>query len=299
MGGALAVTRKKRAEINARLDQLASASLKRNDAIERGTKVKKERLITYIERILLVKADHPWETAATPGALILGAIMSGGFVWLVCFHVFGIAIVLAAPASAAASFLMPRTMLMLERARIERAFTDLFPDAIDTAMRILRAGLPVTSAMRSIARESPPPINSVFATLSNQIEIGIPFEEALRLSSRQIGLADYRFFTVAVALEQSAGGNLVSTLEVISNVMRKRRAVRLRAKAITSEIRYSAYILGSLPFMIIAALLVVSPDYLTPLFTDPRGHMILAAAAGCMITCLLVMRQMMRSVTSP
>ena len=85
--------------------------------------------------------------------------------------------------------------------------------------------------------------------IADQMRIGIPLGEALDASSQRIGLADFRFFSVAVALQHSTGGNLVNTLDVLSQIMRKRRAVRLKAKAVTSEIRLSAYVLGSLPIV--------------------------------------------------
>ncbi len=300
LAGAFAATRKMRLDVNARLDHLASG-LRRTDqenAIAEAKRTQKAKLITRIERLLLVKADHPWETRITPLILILAGTVPAGAVWFVSFHVAKLPVLAAALASAAVLFLVPRLILIRDRNRTRRQFTEMFPDAIDAAVRILRAGLPITSAMRSIARDSPHPVDSVFATLSYQMEIGIPLEEALRLSSQQIALADYRFFTVAVTLEQSAGGNLVSTLEVISRIMRKRRAVHQKAKAITAEIRFSAYVLGALPFFTVAALMAIQPTYLTPLVADPRGHVILGMAACGLILCFLVLRRMMNSVVS-
>jgi tight adherence protein B len=133
--------------------------------------------------------------------------------------------------------------------------------------------------------------------VANQIEIGAPIEEALDAASQQIALADFRFFTVAVALQHATGGNLAATLEILSDIIRRRRGVRLKAKATTAEIRVSAYVLGSLPILIVGALLLIQPGYLTPLFHDPRGHLIIAVAAGLLLLAAVSMRQMMRSVT--
>ena len=133
--------------------------------------------------------------------------------------------------------------------------------------------------------------------ITDQVKIGIPIEEALDAGSKQIGLADFRFFAVAVLLQYSAGGNIASTLEVLSGIMRKRRAVRMKAKSATAEIRLTSYVLGSLPFVTTGALLLIQPGYLTPLFADPRGHVILAMAAGGLSLSLISMKLMMRSVT--
>jgi tight adherence protein B len=101
-----------------------------------------------------------------------------------------------------------------------------------------------------------------------------------------------------VSLQHSTGGNLVQTLDILSQIMRKRRAVRMKAKAVTSEIRLSAYVLGGLPFVTSAAILVIQPNYLTPLFNDPRGQMILAIAVGGLTLSVWAMRMMMKSVSS-
>jgi tight adherence protein B len=98
-----------------------------------------------------------------------------------------------------------------------------------------------------------------------------------------------------VALQQTTGGNLAVTLETLSEIIRKRRAVRLKAKAATAEIRASAMVLGAIPFFIVGVLLVVSPGYLQPLITDPRGNIIIGAAVLGLVLAFVTMRTMMRS----
>jgi tight adherence protein B len=142
----------------------------------------------------------------------------------------------------------------------------------------------------------PFPVNVVFAKLSGQLRIGMPVEDALRQSSKSIRIPDFQFFAAAVVLQRTAGGNLLPTLEALGQLMRSRRAVQLKARAVTAEVRLTAYILSALPFLMIAALLVLSPSYLSPLFTDSRGHVILGLAAGGILTSAFVMRQMMRRI---
>jgi tight adherence protein B len=127
--------------------------------------------------------------------------------------------------------------------------------------------------------------------------IGITFEDALAAAGQRIGLTDFRFFTVAITLQRATGGNLATTLDILSDLMRKRRAARLKAKATTGEVRMSAYVLGAIPLLIIGGLFVITPDYLQPLFVDPRGRIIIAVAAASMLTGFGTIRQMMRSVT--
>jgi tight adherence protein B len=130
------------------------------------------------------------------------------------------------------------------------------------------------------------------------VQIGVPFEKALDAVSGRMGLQDFRFFSVAVTLQYATGGNLAATLEILSDVIRRRRTVRLKAIAATAEVRVSAYVLGGMPIFAIAALLVLNPDYVAPLLYDPRGKYILGAAFALLAVAILTMRKMMRRVTA-
>jgi tight adherence protein B len=205
---------------------------------------------------------------------------------------------ISAGLSAVAAVLALRTVLAWKKAKIEAAFAASFPGAVDATARMLRVGLPITSAIRTVAQESPAPTNALFLRMANQMSIGLPLATALQSASQQVRLKDFRFFCAAVILQQSSGGNLVSTLEELSQIMQKRRNMQAKARAATSEVRFTAYVLGALPFIVIAAMLAAAPDYLQPLFTDKRGHLILAAGIGGLSLAYLVMRTMMRSVTT-
>ena len=124
-------------------------------------------------------------------------------------------------------------------------------------------------------------MSDIFTNLADQMAIGITFEDALAVAGERVGLPDFRFFVVAVALQRATGGNLASTLEILSEIMRKRRAMRMKAKAVTGEVRMSAYVLGSMPFFIIGGLLVMTPDYLQPLIAEPAAIIIAWPSAAC------------------
>jgi len=230
--------------------------------------------------------------------LVMAAAIAAAAVWLLAHVALAMPIVVAAPLAAAAGYMVPRILIRREQAQAESAFQELFPDTVDTVARMLRAGIPISGAVRSIGNEAAPPVSTVFNRIADEVEIGARIEEALDAASRRIGLGDFRFFAVAVALQYATGGNLVSTLDILSNIIRRRRAVRLKAHAATAEIRVSAYVLGALPLLIIGGLALVQPDYLAPLFTDARGHVILGIAAGGMLLAFLTMRQLMRGVTA-
>jgi len=228
-------------------------------------------------------------------AVALGAGLSVGLLARVATH-FSYWIVI--PACLAAAFFGPRALLKRQQQQAEQQFLLLFPDAIDMATRMMRAGLPITAAVRSLANETTAPVNTVFGSLADQVEIGIPFEAALATCSKSVGLADFRFFCVAISLQRSIGGNLAATLESLAAIIRRRRTVRLQAKAATGEVRMSAGILGSLPFFVTGVFMLISPGYLTPLMTDPRGKTIIGIAVGGLLLAYLTMRRMLRSVTT-
>jgi tight adherence protein B len=162
-------------------------------------------------------------------------------------------------------------------------------------VRMVRAGLPVGPSLRIVGDEADPPLSTVFTGIANLADIGIPLADALATTGEAVGSPDFRFFGVAVALQQATGGNLAATLETLSEIIRKRRAVRLKARAATSEIRISAIVLGAIPFFIVGALLVVSPGYLEPLISDPRGNFIVGAALLSLLLAFVTMRTMMRT----
>jgi tight adherence protein B len=283
--------------------RLSLVAVSENRQLPAGTlgellKTRTRKFDAQVGRILTVGIKRTW--AIQPSSLMLVSIAaaSAGGVWILCHNVLGFSRLLAASVSLFASYFVPRFVLLRKQRKTERKFMDLFPDAIDTVARMIRAGLPITAAVRTIASEATPPVSTVFAMIADELKIGIPIEQTLDASSKKIGLADFRFFAVAVALQYSTGGNLMATLETLSQIVRKRRALRLKAKAATGEIRVTAYALGGLPVLTSAALFVVQPGYLSPLLTDPRGPMILMAAGGLLFMAYLSMRMIMRGVTA-
>jgi tight adherence protein B len=247
--------------------------------------------------VFAIGQPRNWGMKAGAPALIAAAIAGAGVAWLAVRLGLHLSVWISAAAAVAAFFLAPRALLKHQQNVADKKFTEVFPDSIDMVIRMLRAGLPVTGAVRAVGDEAAPPVNAAFASLADQMAIGISFEDALATAGEHIGLADFRFFAVAVSLQRATGGNLAATLDILSDIMRKRRAMRLQAKATTGEVRMSAYVLGAIPFLIIGGLLVMTPDYLAPLISDRRGKIIIAIAVTSMLTGFGIIRQMMLSVT--
>lgn len=159
------------------------------------------------------------------------------------------------------------------------AFTRQFPDAIDLIVRALRAGLPLTEALISIGDESADPIGAEFRRVAGAMAIGRSVEEALWEIERNIDSPELRFFIISIATQIQTGGNLGETLGTLASLLRQRAQMRMKVKAMTGEARASAGVLGSLPFAIALLMFFTNPGYIAPLFTDPRGWIMLAGGA--------------------
>ena len=252
----------------------------------------------WAQRIFSIGIPYPWGTRSS-GIKLLGVAVVAAFVASTLgYWMLGKSIWLAVVLGALALFFVPRRLLVREQKRAEKQFMEQLPSAIDMIIRMLRAGLPVTSAVQSVGVEASPPLNKVFEMIANQVELGVPFEGALDAVSQGIGLPDFRFFSVAVTLQHGTGGNLAATLETLSDVIRRRRAIRLKAVAATAEVRVSAYVLGGMPIIVIGLLFILKPDYIAPLLYDHRGKYILAAAIGLLVVGFWTMQRMMRRVTT-
>lgn len=298
LGAVLLRMRDERREVTRRTD-LATKGMhpERGSRMTAGVVAHLTEVAEWFRRIFTFGLPYRWGMRAGPLTLVLIAIAGAGLCWLMLHALFHMPLWVVLPSTLVAAVLLPRQLLKMQQDAAEQRFLDLFPDSIDMVVRMVRAGLPIMAAIRTIGNEAPPPIDAVFSSLADQVDIGILFTDALVQTGERIGLADFRFFAVAVSLQHATGGNIASTLEILSEIIRKRRTARLRAKATTGEVRVSAYVLGSLPFVVIGGLLLTSPAYLAPLISDPRGNVIVGAAIVSLSLGFLTMRQLMRSAT--
>lgn len=218
------------------------------------------------------RADQvPWPVPAVLGVAGLAGLGAGvALSWLV-----GSAAILGAPVAWA---LASRYLFNSFASRRAAKLYLQLPDALAMIVRSVRVGIPVTEAIRTVSREAPEPTAIEFGRMSDQVAIGIALEDALRDVAVRSGLAEYRFFATALALQAQTGGALTETLENLADVIRKRVAIRGRAHALASEARTSSYILAALPIVTGAAISVLNPKYMSLLFTDSMGNKVLAAA---------------------
>jgi tight adherence protein B len=149
-------------------------------------------------------------------------------------------------------------------------FTAKFPDAIELLVRGLRSGLPITETMGVVGQEVPGPVGEEFRAVSDRMRIGRTLDTALQETADRIGTPEFQFFLITIAIQRETGGNLSETLSNLADVLRKRAQMKLKIKAMSSESKASAYIVGALPFAVFGLIWFVNSGYLAGFFTDPR-----------------------------
>jgi tight adherence protein B len=157
-------------------------------------------------------------------------------------------------------------------------FNSNFPDAIELMVRGLRSGLPITETLGIVAGEITGPVGIEFRAVADKMKIGRTMEAALQETSDRLGTAEFQFFVITLAIQRETGGNLAETLSNLADVLRKRGQMKLKIRAMSSESKASAYIVGSLPFIVFTLVYMINPSYMGGFFTDQR--LIVAGLGG-------------------
>jgi len=154
--------------------------------------------------------------------------------------------------------------------RLTNAFNSKFPDAIELLVRGLRSGLPVTETLGIVSSEVPGPVGEEFKLVTERIRIGKTMEDALQDTADRLGTPEFQFFCITLAIQRETGGNLAETLSNLADVLRKRAQMKLKIRAMSSESKASAYIVGALPFVVFALIWWINPGYIGKFFIDER-----------------------------
>jgi tight adherence protein B len=212
--------------------------------------------------------------------------------------VFGAAMLLdtgllpAALLAFAAGFGLPRWALSYLKKRRETRFLDQFPDAIDVIVRGIKAGLPLGDSLRALATDAPEPILSEFRHILETQAVGVPLGDACAKLFERMPLPEANFFAIVISIQQKSGGNLSEALGNLSKVLRDRKRMKGKIKAMSTEAKASAAIIGALPVAVMAIVYITSPDYITLLWTERLGQLMLAGSAVWMLMGIMVMRKM-------
>jgi tight adherence protein B len=173
--------------------------------------------------------------------------------------------------------ILPYSYASYRRSKRFQRFEELFPEAIDTLARAVRAGHAFTTALELIANEISEPVSTEFRKLFEEQKFGLPVRDALINLSERMPLVDVKFFVTAVMLQRETGGNLAEILDNLSYVIRERFKIMRQVRVYTAQGRLTMLLLMALPPIIVVVMLVMNPGFIRPLFDDPMGHTLLVS----------------------
>lgn len=209
-------------------------------------------------------------------ALLLGAPLS--FLWV----------------AGMIGMVLPYSYVTYRRSKRFQKFEELFPQAIDTLARSVRAGHAFTTALEMIASEVPEPVAGEFRKLFEEQKFGMPVRDALMNLTERIPLVDVKFFVTAVMLQRETGGNLAEILDNLSYVIRERFKIMRQVRVYTAQGRLTMMLLMGLPPLIVVTMLTMNPDFIRPLFADPIGHTLIVAGLTLQTAGYFVIRKIIR-----
>ncbi len=204
----------------------------------------------------------------------------------------GMMLLAAGGISFAAAFGLPRWFLGMKIAGRQKKFISQFADTIDVIVRGVKSGLPLHECLKMIAKESPQPLAGEFQVVCDAIAMGVDVPQALDRMYQRTPIQEVNFFNIVLNIQQKAGGNLSEALGNLSNVLRSRKLLREKIKALSSEAKASAMIIGSLPIIVMLLVYMTTPAYIMTLFTTDLGHLILLIAGVLMGMGIYIMRSM-------
>jgi tight adherence protein B len=187
---------------------------------------------------------------------------------------------------------LPRWVLAFLAARRKKKFTENFANAIDVIVRSVKSGLPTNEALRIVAREAPNPVGSEFHNLVESLKVGVTLEQALKRMMESMPTPEVGFFAIVMTIQGRSGGNLSEALGNLSFVLRDRKRLQGKIKAMSSEAKASAGIIGSLPPVVGMLVYITTPGYIMKLFTERAGNIMLAVCVIWMSCGIMVMRKM-------
>lgn len=263
----------RRRQIQESLNQVADKERSKKKKITLSTKMQQAGLDSSPRAFWV--ASLLCGVAFTIGSLMLGVPLIGvaaaGFVGLLGF---------------------PKYVLRTMRIRRQNKFLNDFADAIDVMVRGLRSGLPLNEAMKIIASETGDPVGPEFTEIVEGQRLGISVDQGMERMTERMPLPEVNFLSIVMTIQSKTGGNLSEALSNLSRVLRDRKKMKAKVRAVSQEAKSSAAIIGALPFLLVGALTVINPTYLNALFHTSTGNMLLIGSGIWMTIGVLVMRQM-------
>lgn len=238
-------------------------------------------------RLMLRQAGLDWSREAFLGASVGLGIAAALLVWLV-----GLGLLTALLLGIAAGLGLPQIVLRFLRARRLKRMVAEFPTAIDVIVRGVKSGLPFPDCLRIIANEAREPLKSEFAKVVRDQTVGLPVDEAVQKMADRVPLPEVNFFAIVITIQKRTGGSLSESLGNLSTVLRERKKMRGKVKAMSAEAKASGGIIGALPVVVSFVVYLTSPDYIMLLFDTTIGNVVIAGCLLWMGIGVLVMRNM-------
>jgi len=248
--------------------------------------------VFQLPRKLSARLDTAFEATGNrigPLHLIIAGLIAAIIVIAFTSRILGLPLIYATLLGSLGAVAAPVLLLHRAQVRYQNRFLDVFPDALDLVRRGIKAGLPVNEALAVAGREISDPVGSELHRALDQVQIGVQVIDALQQVSDRIRVADFRFLIVALALQSKTGGSLAETLANLSAVIRARKALRLKARALSAEARASSMVLAALPFVVGGAMYLMNRDLVSVLFVDTRGRLMVGVAFLMLVIGLTTM----------
>jgi tight adherence protein B len=271
-----------------------TVSVKRNDSASSIASLDK-----LLQRTIPNPALLRARLQATGFEINIGQYVLGNLVIMAVFAaVLHLAVGLSWGSSLVAGFglglAIPHFLVGFLGSRRSKRFIANFPEAIDLIVRGLKSGLPTQEGIKVVASEMGDPIGTEFREIADSLKLGKTLDDALWDTAGRLDIPEFKFFVISLSVQRETGGNLAETLENLGNILRARRQMKIKVKAMSSEAKASAIIIGSLPFIMFLIIFLMNPGYASQLFTDPRGVLMVAAGLTSIGVGIAVMTKMIR-----
>ncbi|MEL6750772.1 MAG: type II secretion system F family protein [Pseudomonadota bacterium] len=287
---AMKVDKETKAKVRSKALDEKSRRKQREDALKNVDQQKKAG--RSADTLTVAKKMEQAGMETTMKTFVTISVVLGVFTFLGLFLFAPFPLYVTAGMAFVVAWFLPRMVVNHKRNKRFKAFTLNFPGAIDIIVRGIKSGLPLNDCMRVIAQDSEEPVRSEFQKMLEATQMGISVPEACERLYKSIPTPDANFFAIVIAIQAQAGGNLSEALANLSNVLRERKKMADKIKAVSSEAKASAMIIGSLPFVVSILIFITTPDYLMPLFTTSGGNKTLIGCAISMGFGIFVMKKM-------
>jgi tight adherence protein B len=286
LGGSVADKRRKAfqgdIQVNRREMDVAKTREARRRNVQQALKSQTDALNAK-KRVPLPALLFQANMSLTPAKFIRNSAIFGVGLLVVLFIV-QVPLHFAAIFAVAGAYLLPRMWVNRKRKKYQSQFLDELPNAVEAIVRGVKTGLPLNDCVRAVAKDSKEPVRSEFARILDQQAFGMSMTEAVSVLLDRVPLPEVNFFVVVITVQQQAGGNLSEALGNLARVLRDRKKMKMKIKAMSSEAKASAYIIGSLPFVVGTLVSLTSPLYLQPFWTTQLG--MIWAGVGAFMLCL-------------